>query len=48
MQRIMGGSHGFQGERTGEQSSPTEYKGGEDCRKLTANEMPLRGIIGYY
>lgn len=23
-------------------------QGGEDCRKLTANEMPLRGIIGYY
>ena len=34
--RGLWGSHDFQGERSGEQSSLTEYKGG--TRKLTGNE----------
>ena len=37
-----GGSHDFQREGRGDQSSPTEYKG-ETIKKLTANLLPLKG-----
>ena len=33
-----GGSHSFEGE-----GSPTEFK--EDCRTLTANQLPMRGRV---
>ena len=37
-----GGSHDFQREGRGDQSSATEYKG-ETIKKLTANLLPLKG-----
>ena len=37
-----GGSHGFQGERREDQSSPTECKG-KSMKKLTANTLPMGG-----
>ena len=35
---LGGGSHSFEGE-----GSPTEFK--EDCRKFTANQLPMRGRV---
>lgn len=36
--KVLGGSHGFQGEQVGDQSPAIEYKGGGGYRKLTTNE----------
>ena len=37
-----GGAHFVFRGNGGNQSSSTEYKGGKGCRKITANELPMK------